>query len=616
MRACIAVTFIVSITSIVGCGAPVEAQDPIRDRIYVDQYMPLRSELIIADADGSNPHKLVPGTEIDHNASFSADGQWVVFTSERSGSADIFRARVDGTAVERLTDSPAFDDQAALSPDGRSLAFVSSRGDGSTDIYVMDIESREVRNLTNAPGGDFRPSWSPDGLTIAFSSDRGTGFPHQDFPNPAGRWEHVQAASVYLIQADGTGVRKLTTDPEMMAGSPKWSSDGREVVFYEMLVRDTFRAHFGDFSSSIVSVDVATGERTVHASGPGLKVSPQFVAPDRIAYVTKSRTSATLTFTSGETSAPQDLANPAWSPDGTQIVFHAGEMVTMHHYSNPPGTKLLATVADPGFELVHASGWPAVSPDGRTLVVSERAPSSDRMALVMWDTDDTNPRRVYSDEVTLMGLEWSRDGDWLAFGAGGFFEQRTREPAQITIVRPDGSDAREVTTGPGNAGFPSWSPDGTEIVYRYWTDNESGEGLRIVDVATGKSRVLTTEYDTLPHWSPSGNVITFTRYAADERFPYDEFDIYAIGADGTGLIRLTDTEGNDAHSFWSPDGDYVLWSSSRFGYKDESPLVINQPQPYAELFIMNADGSNQRPLTDNHYEEGTPAWLPSGLSSD
>ena len=100
--------------------------------------------------------------EIDYNASFSPDGRWVVFTSERSGSADIFRARVDGTAVKRLTDSPAFDDQAALSPDNRSLAFVSTRGDGSTDIYIMDLESRKICNLTNAPGGDFRPSWSPD----------------------------------------------------------------------------------------------------------------------------------------------------------------------------------------------------------------------------------------------------------------------------------------------------------------------------------------------------------------------------------------------------------------------------------------------------------------------
>ena len=130
-------------------------------------------------------------------------------------------------------------------------------------------------------------------------------------------------------------------------------------------------------------------------------------------------------------------------------------MEFMHHYSNTPGKNLLGIVADPGFELVHASGFPAVSPDGRTLVVSERTPSDDRMALVMWDTDGTNPRRVHRDDVTVMGLEWSRDGHWLAFGAGGFFGRRTIEPAQIMIMRPD---------------VPSFAPDRLGTAFRMRSD--------------------------------------------------------------------------------------------------------------------------------------------------
>jgi Tol biopolymer transport system component len=156
---------IITTLVIFGCGALLLAQD----RIYVDQYSPLRSELMIADADGKNPRKLLPGSQLDYNASFSFDGQWVVFTSERNGSADIFRARTDGTGVERLTDSPAYDDQAALSPYNRSVAFVSSRDAGSTDIYILDLATRKVRNLTNSPGGDFRTSWSPMGQMIAFT---------------------------------------------------------------------------------------------------------------------------------------------------------------------------------------------------------------------------------------------------------------------------------------------------------------------------------------------------------------------------------------------------------------------------------------------------------------
>ena len=72
-------TSLVFILVVLTSGAALEAQ--VLDRIYVDQYMPPRSEPMIADADGSNPRKLVPGMEIDCNASFSYDGQWVVFTS-------------------------------------------------------------------------------------------------------------------------------------------------------------------------------------------------------------------------------------------------------------------------------------------------------------------------------------------------------------------------------------------------------------------------------------------------------------------------------------------------------------------------------------------------------
>lgn len=590
--------------AVAGVAARVDAPRE-KTRIFVDGYRPMRSELMIAEADGRTPRKLLPGAELDYNGSFSSDGRSVVFTSERSGSADIFRVLADGTGVERLTDHPAYDDQAALSPDNRSVAFVSTRDHGSTDIYLLDLATRKVRNVTNAPGGDFRPSWSPDGQQIAFASDRGTGFPHA-----AGRWEHLHALSVYVIRPDGTGLRTLTTDPAMAAGSPKWSADGKRIVFYEVPVKDTFVARMAGAGppSRIVSIDVGTGARTVHASTPGQARSPQFVGPDRIAYLARTDRDrmATLTFTTGEQGPLEDTANPAWSPDGTQVVYHTGQPST-HHYSRMPGAPLLSR--DPQFEFVYGSGFPAISPDGTQIVVSERTPSSDRTALVVWDTTGTNPRRIYRDTRNVMGLQWSYDGRWIAFGAGTFFLDRVKRPAQIMMIRPDGSDARAITSGPGNAGFPSVSPDGTQIVYRYWTDK--AEGLRIVNVKTGAVRTLTTGYDSFPSWSPKGDWIVFTRLLEDSRFPYDEFDIFAIRPDGTAVKRLTNSEGVDAHAVWSPDGNQLLWSSSRFGFKDEGPLFPYTPQPYAEVFIMNADGSNQRPLTDNQYEEGTPAWQPS-----
>ena len=579
------------------CAATAAAGE--KRRIFVDQWSPTRSVLYIAGADGSDPRKLLAGSHRDYNGSFSHDGEWVVFTSERFGSADIFRVRTDGLGLERLTDHPAFDDQAALSPDGSRLAFVSTRERGSTDIHILDLASGKVRNLTDTPGGDFRPSWSPDGRMLAFSSDRGAGF-----PKAKGRWEHVHAAGVYVVGADGGGLRRISQQGRL-GGSPKWSADGRRVVFYELDVGDTFRARWvpqqPGVHSRIVSVDVASGLRSEHAAGRGLKLSPQFLGSGRVGYLQKSGPKAALMFSSGEPGAEGDIGNPSWSPDGRRVVYQQGPIATTAA-PRAPGEVLAGS--DPGYELVYASGFPAVSPDGRRLVVSERTGRGrpdDRAALAVWNTDGTDPRRIFRAEGSVLAPQWSFDGEWIVFGVGNYFLARTR-PAHLMMVRADGSGGRVLTTGEGNAGFPSFSPDGTEVVYRFWSDKAGG--LRIVTLADGKVRTLTTGYDNFPVWSPRGDRIVFSRLADDD------FDIYTMRPDGSGVTRLTTSPGNDSHPAWSADGAHILFSSSRFGFKDEAPMA-DIPQPYGELFIMNADGSEQRALTDNRWEEGTPAWQPA-----
>ena len=598
MRAILAGT--AAALTLLAAGAAAAAQE----RIFVDQWSPTESVLFVADADGANPRKLVAGSERDYNASFSFDDEWVVFTSERHGSADIFRVRADGRGLERLTDDPAFDDQAAMSPDGRSLAFVSTRDAGSTDIHLLDVETGEVRNLTDTPGGDYRPSWSPDGGMLAFSSERGKP-PRM----AAGRWEHIHEPSVYVMRADGGGVRRLTADGQL-AGSPRWSADGRRVVFYELAVEDTFRARGrggqARVESRVVSVDVDTGERTEHASGPGLKLSPQFLAPDRVGWLAKSGPAATLAFGDGAKGATGDIGNPSWSHDGRLVVYQQGPISTIAR-PRAPGEVLAGR--DPGFDLRYASGFPAVSPDGRRLVVSERTGRGrpdDRTGLAVWGTDGADPRRIFRGDGSVMSPQWSSDGEWIVFGAGGYFGARRTRPGRVMMVRPDGSDPRAVTEGPLNAGFPSFSPDGAEVVYRVWGD--TAEGLRIVDLADGTVRTLTTGYDNFPAWSPAGDLIVFSRLADGD------FDIFSIRPDGTDLRRLTTTPGGDSHPAFSPDGAHILFSSSRYGFKDEAPMH-DIPQPYGELFIMRADGSEQRALTDNRWEEGTPAWVPATVKA-
>ena len=163
---------------------------------------PLNDEIFIADEDGNNAKPLAPGPGDESNASFSPDGKWVVFTSNRNGPYDLYRLHPDGTGLEQLTHDDAFDDQATFSPDGKKIAFVSSRK-GQADIYILDLATRSTVNITNHAGGDFRPCWSPDGKWIAFSSDRDSKNPRPIF----GIWHSTE---IFTMRSDGGDVVKRT----------------------------------------------------------------------------------------------------------------------------------------------------------------------------------------------------------------------------------------------------------------------------------------------------------------------------------------------------------------------------------------------------------------------
>src|SRR5215831_7377625 len=98
------------------------------NQIAVDRFLPNKVSLYVANADGTSERLLLQQPSgLDYNAAYSADGKTVVFTSERDGSAELYTVRSDGTGIQRLTDNPAFDDQAFFSPDGRRIVFVSTR---------------------------------------------------------------------------------------------------------------------------------------------------------------------------------------------------------------------------------------------------------------------------------------------------------------------------------------------------------------------------------------------------------------------------------------------------------------------------------------------------------
>lgn len=157
-------------------------------------------------------YDMLPRQAFDMHPDWSPDNKKIIFSSDRAtildieGVHDIYTMNRDGSEVSRLTDSDVQKFHPVWSPDGKKIAF-EGRGNGnnSSSIYVMNADGSGLFQVTHnlSPGGHY-PTWSPDGSRLAFASD------------------HDGNREIYVIKIDGTGLRRITNDPRADQ-FPAWS---------------------------------------------------------------------------------------------------------------------------------------------------------------------------------------------------------------------------------------------------------------------------------------------------------------------------------------------------------------------------------------------------------
>ena len=178
-----------------------------------------RGQLYVVNADGSGLRNLarITGPALfSSQLVWSPDGRTIYFGR--------YLVSTDGSGARKLPYIPLI---AVWSPDGRQIAFVgngrtglpgpgAARSKDDSEIYVMNADGSGTRRLTHNVGYDGEPAWSPDGRKIAFQSTR--------------RRFGGSKAEIYVMNADGSGKRNLTRNPAK-DGSPSWSPDGRRIAF-------------------------------------------------------------------------------------------------------------------------------------------------------------------------------------------------------------------------------------------------------------------------------------------------------------------------------------------------------------------------------------------------
>jgi TolB protein len=257
--------------------------------------VPNRSyRLIVADADGENPHTVMQSNEPLMSPSWSPDGQNLAYVSFEARLPSVYVQYLKTGERRRVSAKAGVNQAPAWSPDGKKLALTLSTRDGNLDIYVLDLTTQALTRITDDPSIDTEPQWSKDGRSLYFTSDRAGG------------------PQIYRVGIQpGDHPRRLTFQGNYNA-RPRVSPDESQLAFVTQ----------EDGAYRIAVMDLrGRGEVQVLTKGR-FDVSPSY-APNgaEIIYASRDRGRGVLALVTADgrvqerlVSSEGEVQEPAWSP--------------------------------------------------------------------------------------------------------------------------------------------------------------------------------------------------------------------------------------------------------------------------------------------------------------
>ncbi len=517
----------------------------------------------------------------------------IAFHSDRDGNFEIYKMNADGSGETLLSNHPATDRYPIFSPDGRKIAFQSNR-DGNNEIYIMNADGTEQTRLTFDTSVNEATDFSPDGSRILFQTNRDGDY------------------EIYTMGLDGANQTRLTNNTVTDADA-KFSLDGLQIVFRSSR----------DGNNEIYRMNANGSSQTRLTNDSASDSSPIF-SPDgsRIAFHSHRNGNADiyLMFPDGTnlrrlTFDSADDVVPIWSPESGNIIFHSDRESAQNDIfamsaNGGTVTPLTSTSAFDGFASWQRTptgialptisindvsvAEPANGTATATFMVSVEGQITSPVSLLFATINDsaTSPNDFQPRNPTAMTFingETSKqiaitiNADQAAETAETFFVKLTNITNAVASKSLGTGMIRSQYDFNGKIVFASRRSGNQEI----FTMNADGSQiLRLTN---------STAVDSLPKFSPDGTKIVF-----DTQIGTGNRQLFTMNADGTNLIQLTNltnTENYDAS--FSPDNSTVLFTRIASGNA-------------GDVFTINADGTNLKRLTTNMQSDSEPRFSPDG----